>query len=111
DRRSGPAVRRGGVDPDAGSQPRSRQDDRHGHARSEGRRVCAPDAASGQGHPGRQPCAVGGVKYLHLIWAALLRRKARTVFTILSVLTAFLLFGLLDTVRTAFNNVGGNVSG
>jgi putative ABC transport system permease protein len=51
------------------------------------------------------------VKYLHLIWAALLRRKARTVFTILSVLTAFLLFGLLDTVRTAFNNVGGNVSG
>ncbi|HWG30822.1 MAG TPA: FtsX-like permease family protein [Steroidobacteraceae bacterium] len=51
------------------------------------------------------------MKYLHLIWAALLRRKARTVFTILSVLTAFLLFGLLDTVRTAFNNVGGNVSG
>ena len=51
------------------------------------------------------------MKYLHLIWAALLRRKARTVFTILSVLTAFLLFGLLDTVRTAFNNVGGSVSG
>jgi putative ABC transport system permease protein len=51
------------------------------------------------------------VKYLHLIWAALLRRKARTIFTVLSVLTAFLLFGLLDTVRTAFNNVGGSVSG
>jgi len=51
------------------------------------------------------------VKYLHLIWAALLRRKARTIFTILSVLTAFLLFGLLDTVRTAFNNVGGGVAG
>ena len=51
------------------------------------------------------------MKYLHLIWAALLRRKARTVFTILSVLTAFLLFGLLDTVRTAFNNVGGGVAG
>jgi putative ABC transport system permease protein len=51
------------------------------------------------------------VKYLHLIWAALLRRKARTIFTVLSVLTAFLLFGLLDTVRTAFNNVGGSVAG
>src|SRR5215469_3199267 len=51
------------------------------------------------------------MKYLHLVWAALLRRKARTVFTILSVLTAFLLFGLLDTVRTAFNNVSGSVAG
>jgi len=51
------------------------------------------------------------VKYLHLIWAALLRRKARTIFTVLSVLTAFLLFGLLDTVRTAFNNVAGGVAG
>jgi putative ABC transport system permease protein len=51
------------------------------------------------------------VKYLHLVWAALLRRKARTIFTILSVLTAFLLFGLLDTVRTAFNNVSGSVAG
>ena len=50
------------------------------------------------------------MKYLHLIWAALLRRKARTVYTVLSVLTAFLLFGLLDTVRTAFNNVGGSIS-
>ena len=50
------------------------------------------------------------MKYLHLIWAALLRRKARTIYTVLSVLTAFLLFGLLDTVRTAFNNVGGSVA-
>ena len=50
------------------------------------------------------------MKYLHLIWAALLRRKARTIYTVLSVLTAFLLFGLLDTVRTAFNNVGGSIS-
>jgi len=43
------------------------------------------------------------VKYLHLVWAALLRRKTRTVLTILSVLVAFLLFGLLDGVRAAFN--------
>ena len=51
------------------------------------------------------------MKYLHLIWAALLRRKARTVFTLLSVLAAFLLFGLLDSVRGAFSNVSSSVAG
>ncbi|MGH8280374.1 MAG: ABC transporter permease, partial [Gammaproteobacteria bacterium] len=44
------------------------------------------------------------MKYLHLIWAALLRRKTRTLFTLFSVLAAFLLFGLLDSVRGAFSN-------
>src|SRR4030095_15567624 len=43
------------------------------------------------------------MKYLHLVWAALFRRKTRTIFTLLSVLAAFLLFGMLDAVRTAFN--------
>jgi len=43
------------------------------------------------------------MKYLHLIWAALFRRKTRTIFTLLSVLAAFLLFGMLDAVRAAFN--------
>jgi putative ABC transport system permease protein len=51
------------------------------------------------------------VKYFQLIWAALFRRKTRTVFTLLSVLAAFLLFGLLDSVRTAFANAGGSVAG
>lgn len=51
------------------------------------------------------------MKYLHLIWAALLRRKARTVFTLLSVLIAFLLFGLLDTVRSAFAHAGQSLAG
>jgi putative ABC transport system permease protein len=51
------------------------------------------------------------VKYFHLIWSALFRRKTRTVFTLLSVLAAFLLFGLLDSVRTAFANAGGSVAG
>lgn len=46
------------------------------------------------------------MKYLHLIWAALVRRKARTILTILSVLVAFLLFGLLDTVGSTFANAG-----
>ena len=46
------------------------------------------------------------MKYLHLVWAALFRRKTRTIFTLLSVLAAFLLFGLLDSVRSAFRQRG-----
>ena len=51
------------------------------------------------------------MKYLHLVWAALLRRKTRTVFTLLSVLAAFLLFGLLDSVRSAFTTAARSVAG
>ncbi|MGH8276659.1 MAG: ABC transporter permease, partial [Steroidobacteraceae bacterium] len=51
------------------------------------------------------------MKYLHLVWAALLRRKTRTLFTLLSVLAAFLLFGLLDSVRSAFATAGQSVAG
>ena len=51
------------------------------------------------------------MKYLHLIWGALFRRKTRTVFTLLSVLAAFLLFGLLDSVRSAFSAASDNVAG
>ena len=50
------------------------------------------------------------MKYLHLIWAALFRSKTRTSLTLLSVVTAFLLFGMLDSVRVAFNS-GGEVAG
>ena len=50
------------------------------------------------------------MKYLHLIWAALFRSKTRTLLTLLSVVTAFLLFGMLDSVRVAFNS-GGQVAG
>ena len=50
------------------------------------------------------------MKYLHLVWAALFRRKTRTAFTLLSVLAAFLLFGMLDAVRTAFD-AGTNAAG
>ena len=51
------------------------------------------------------------MKYLQLVWAALLRRKARTAFTLLSVVAAFLLFGLLDSVRGAFAGAGSGVAG
>jgi putative ABC transport system permease protein len=50
------------------------------------------------------------MKYLHLIWAALFRSKTRTFLTLFSVVTAFLLFGMLDSVRVAFNS-SANVSG
>lgn len=39
------------------------------------------------------------MKYLPLIWAALRRRKARTILTLLSIVTAFLLFGVLQGVN------------
>lgn len=50
------------------------------------------------------------MKYLHLVWAQLTRSRTRTLLTLLSVVTAFLLFGLLDTVRVAFNS-GSSVEG
>jgi putative ABC transport system permease protein len=50
------------------------------------------------------------MKYLHLIWAALFRSKTRTSLTLLSVIAAFLLFGMLDSVRVAFDS-GGAVAG
>lgn len=50
------------------------------------------------------------MKYLHLVWAALFRRKARTFFTLVSILAAFLLFGMLDATRAAFSS-GGSVIG
>ncbi|MDC8746480.1 ABC transporter permease [Xanthomonas campestris] len=50
------------------------------------------------------------MKYLSLVWAQLFRSKTRTLLTLLSVVAAFLLFGMLDSVRVAFTS-GGNVSG
>ena len=50
------------------------------------------------------------MKYFFLIWTALFRSKTRTSLTLFSVVAAFLLFGLLDSVRVAFNS-GGNVTG
>lgn len=44
------------------------------------------------------------MKYLHLIWATLFRHKTRTFLTLVSIIAAFLLFGMLDAVRTAFDS-------
>jgi putative ABC transport system permease protein len=43
------------------------------------------------------------MKFLPLLWSSLWRKKIRTIFTLLSVFVAFLLFGLLMTIRTAFS--------
>jgi len=44
------------------------------------------------------------MKYLPLVWATLWRRKTRTLFTLLSIVVAFLLFGMLETVDYAFSH-------
>jgi len=43
------------------------------------------------------------MKYLPLVWRNLWRRKVRTTFTLLSIFVAFLLFGLLMTIRSTFS--------
>ena len=44
------------------------------------------------------------MRYLPLLWAGLFRRKTRTVLTLLSIVVAFLLFGMLQAVQTAFES-------
>jgi putative ABC transport system permease protein len=41
------------------------------------------------------------MKYFHLIWCNLKRKKARTALTLLSVLVAFVLFGFLCSIKQA----------
>jgi len=43
------------------------------------------------------------VKFLPIVWRNLLRRKVRTIFTMLSVFVAFVLFGYLMAIRAAFS--------
>ena len=50
------------------------------------------------------------MKYLSLIWMNVWRRRVRTTFTLLCVFIAFLLFGLVMTIRNAFT-LGVNVAG
>jgi putative ABC transport system permease protein len=51
------------------------------------------------------------MKYFPLVWATLWRKKTRTIFTLLSVVVAFLLFGVLETVDYAFSHPSGGASG
>jgi len=44
------------------------------------------------------------MRYLPLLWAGLFRKKARTTLTLLSIVVAFALFGLLQAVELAFES-------
>jgi putative ABC transport system permease protein len=50
------------------------------------------------------------MKFLPLVWRNLLRRKVRTIFTVLSIMIAFVLFGGLMAIRAAFT-MGVDVAG
>jgi putative ABC transport system permease protein len=45
------------------------------------------------------------MKFLPLIWAGLWRKPMRTVFTLLAVITAFVLFGVLENVADGFRRI------
>ena len=51
------------------------------------------------------------MKYFPLIWATLWRKKTRTIFTLLSMIVAFLLFGMLETIDYAFAHPSGGATG
>ena len=51
------------------------------------------------------------MKYFPLIWATLWRKKTRTIFTLLSIIVAFLLFGVLETIDHAFSHPSNGVTG
>jgi putative ABC transport system permease protein len=50
------------------------------------------------------------VKYLYLVWSNLMRKKLRTLLTLMSILVAFLLFGYLGAIRQGFSQ-GIDVAG
>jgi putative ABC transport system permease protein len=45
------------------------------------------------------------MKFFRLVWTGLWRKKARTIFTVLSIVVAFLLFGMLQGIDTSFNQL------
>ena len=50
------------------------------------------------------------MKYLPLLWSNLQRKRLRTWLTLASIVVAFLLFGILQTMRAALTG-GANVAG
>ena len=52
------------------------------------------------------------MKYIPLIWAGLWRKRTRTILTLLSIAVAFLLFGVLQGVNSAFDRgvQGANIN-
>jgi putative ABC transport system permease protein len=50
------------------------------------------------------------MKFLHLVWRNLMRRKIRTFITMMAIMVAFVLFGALMAIRAAFS-MGIDVAG
>ena len=50
------------------------------------------------------------MKFLHLVWRNLMRRKIRTIITLLTIVVAFVLFGALMAIRAAFS-MGIDIAG
>jgi len=48
------------------------------------------------------------MKFFPLVWTSLWRKKARTIFTLLSIMIAFLLFGLLQGINAWLADFGGS---
>jgi putative ABC transport system permease protein len=42
------------------------------------------------------------MKFLPLLWAGLWRKRARTILTVLSIVVAFVLFGILSGINAGF---------
>ncbi len=74
------------------------------------------DPARGRAGDAHDPSRQGrahrgaGMKFLPLVWRTLWRRKIRTTFTLGCIFVAFLLFGLLMTIRAAFS-IGVELAG
>ena len=50
------------------------------------------------------------MRLAHLVWRNLMRKRTRTIFTVLSILVAFVLFAYLGAIRLAFS-LGVDVTG
>jgi putative ABC transport system permease protein len=50
------------------------------------------------------------MKFLPLVWRNLMRRKIRTIVTVMTITVAFLLFGVLMAIRAAFS-MGVDIAG
>lgn len=50
------------------------------------------------------------MKFAHLVWRNMMRRRLRTLFTLLSIVVAFVLYGFLAAVRLSFG-MGVDVAG
>ena len=88
----------------------SRQDDRHGDARSAGRAVRVAAALRRQGLADGRAARSRRMKYLPLIWAGLWRKRVSTVLTLLCVVVAFALFGLLHGFTAAIGGIVESMS-